>query len=336
MDTIEFSKAIIWKDLIPEGFEDTALALLSKVKKLPKALQDTDAYQGLFAEVKSFMAVSPLVGSLKRSKLSHRHWEELLLSSNVDTAGFGAHDVEESLRLQDLMSLDLVSMAADVEAIAEKATKEANQETSLALLQSTWDSVEFSATLSTGTDTPLISMNEEDLETLESDMLIAQSMVASRYTHFKKESLEWQRSLSFVSDVINMLNGIQQMWRYLEPLFVHSDEVKKELPLDTKRFEKIDREVKETLVELWKVKKVKAACNKPGLVPKLEIIVVELEKCKKSLGEYLSGKKRLFPRFHFTSEADLLDILSNGNQPSKIMRHIDKLMLSTRTLVLES
>lgn len=49
-----------------------------------------------------------------------------------------------------------------------------------------------------------------------------------------------------------------------------------------------------------------------------------------------SGKKRLFPRFHFTSEADLLDILSNGNQPAKILRHIDKLMLSTRTLVLEA
>lgn len=32
---------------------------------------------------------------------------------------------------------------------------------------------------------------------------------------------------------------------------------------------------------------VKAACNKPGLVPKLEIIVTELEKCKKSLSEYL-------------------------------------------------
>lgn len=51
----------------------------------------------------------------------------------------------------------------------------------------------------------------------------------------------------------------QQMWRYLEPLFIQSDEVKKELPLDTKRFEKIDGEVKATLAELWKVKKVRAA-----------------------------------------------------------------------------
>lgn len=49
---------------------------------------------------------------------------------------------------------------------------------------------------------------------------------------------------------------LQQMWRYLEPLFIHSDEVKKELPLDTKRFEKIDGQVKATLVELWNVKKV--------------------------------------------------------------------------------
>lgn len=32
IDTIEFSKAIVWKDLIPEGFEDTALELMSKVQ----------------------------------------------------------------------------------------------------------------------------------------------------------------------------------------------------------------------------------------------------------------------------------------------------------------
>lgn len=48
------------------------------------------------------------------------------------------------------------------------------------------------------------------------------------------------------------------MWNYLEPLFIHSDEVKNELPRDTKRFEKIDGELKATLMELWNVKKVRA------------------------------------------------------------------------------
>lgn len=46
------------------------------------------------------------------------------------------------------------------------------------------------------------------------------------------------------------------MWSYLEPLFIHSEEVKKELPLDTKRFEQVDAEVKATLAELWRVRKV--------------------------------------------------------------------------------
>lgn len=54
---------------------------------------------------------------------------------------------------------------------------------------------------------------------------------------------------------------LQQVWSYLEPLFIHSEEVKKELPLDTKRFEKIDREVKAMLTELWTVKKVRTLCN---------------------------------------------------------------------------
>lgn len=62
------------------------------------------------------------------------------------------------------MCLDLVAMAADVEAIAEKATKEAHQENSLTVLQATWERIEFSATASTETDTPLVNMSEEDLE----------------------------------------------------------------------------------------------------------------------------------------------------------------------------
>ena len=37
--------------------------------------------------------------------------------------------------------------------------------------------------------------------------------------------------------------------------------------------------------------------------------------CKKSLNDFLDAKRRIFPRFYFTSEADLLDILSNGSNP---------------------
>lgn len=46
------------------------------------------------------------------------------------------------------------------------------------------------------------------------------------------------------SDVFTILQEIQRTWSYLEPLFIGSEEVKKELPEDAKRFEVIDTDVK--------------------------------------------------------------------------------------------
>ena len=35
------------------------------------------------------------------------------------------------------------------------------------------------------------------------------------------------------------------------------------------------------------------------------------------------------------SEADLLDLLSNSSQPAKVIQQIDKILLSTKELILE-
>jgi dynein heavy chain len=57
-----------------------------------------------------------------------------------------------------------------------------------------------------------------------------------------------------------------------------------------------------------------------------------LEKCEKSLAQYLELKRRAFPRFYFVSSADLLDILSKGRDPQAITRHIGKIFESIATL----
>jgi len=72
------------------------------------------------------------------------------------------------------------------------------------------------------------------------------------------------------------------------------------------------------------VKNCVAACNKEGLMKHLEKQQKELEICEKALAEYMESKRRAFPRFYFVSSADLLDILSNGNNPIKVMQHMNK------------
>lgn len=47
------------------------------------------------------------------------------------------------------------------------------------------------------------------------------------------------------------------------------------------------------------------------------------------------SKQVAFPRFFFVAPADLLDILSNGNSPAKIMKHMPKIIVAIKTLILK-
>ena len=49
----------------------------------------------------------------------------------------------------------------------------------------------------------------------------------------------------------------------------------------------------------------------------------------------MDSKRRAFPRFHFVAQNDLLDILSNGNAPTKIMIHMPKIFQAIDTLELQ-
>ena len=89
--------------------------------------------------------------------------------------------------------------------------------------------------------------------------------------------------------------------------------------------------VKDMLKAMWEAKNIKTACNIDGLLEKCEEIVDQLNICKRSLKEFLDGRRRQFPRYYFTSEADLLDILSNGSTPAKIMHHTPKVYLQSKT-----
>ena len=56
-----------------------------------------------------------------------------------------------------------------------------------------------------------------------------------------------------------------------------------------------------------------------GLLDWLKDILVRLPKCEKALNLFMERKRADFPRFCFMSNVDLLDILSNGNDPASII-----------------
>ena len=72
-----------------------------------------------------------------------------------------------------------------------------------------------------------------------------------------------------------------------------------------------------------------------SLLDWLKDILVRLSKCEKALNLFMERKRADFPRFYFMSSVDLLDVLSNGNDPMSINKHISKIIIAMEKLVME-
>ena len=158
-------------------------------------------------------------------------------------------------------------------------------------------------------------------------------MLTSKYiAHFLEEVSTWQKKLSTADQVIAIWFEVQRTWSHLESIFIGSEDIRKQLPEDSKRFDNIDEDFKQIVSEVEKSKNVVEATSIAQLFERLEALQGQLTLCEKALAEYLETKRLAFPRFYFVSSADLLDILSNGNQPKVVMRHLTKLFDSMAKL----
>lgn len=93
--------------------------------------------------------------------------------------------------------------------------------------------------------------------------------------------------------------------------------------------------MKDIMAQGCEIKNALKFCTIPDLLKKLEAIQQQLKVCEKALNEFLNSKRVSFPRFYFCSVADLLDILSNGNNPKKINKHMSKIFQAIDNLTLE-
>ena len=62
--------------------------------------------------------------------------------------------------------------------------------------------------------------------------------------YFYNEVSSWQNKLSNADQVITAWMEVQRSWQHLESIFIGSEDIRSQLPEDSKRFEGIDRTFK--------------------------------------------------------------------------------------------
>lgn len=72
-----------------------------------------------------------------------------------------------------------------------------------------------------------------------------QNMLSSKYIgFFLTEVSSWQKKLSTADQVITVWMEVQRTWSHLESIFIGSEDIRNQLPEDSKRFDGIDSDFK--------------------------------------------------------------------------------------------
>ena len=311
-------KSTLWAEIKTDDLLDQVKQLQVIIRRLAVKTREWAVFHTLDAHVKNMATVLPLVHELHSPAMRDRHWKNLMI---ITATSF---DKGPSFCLDDLFALNLHLHVEAVQEVIEVAAKELKVESKLRIIEDLWNKMELKFDRHRDTEVYCISPPDLILETLEEHHLQLGGMAGmGKFVDFFRSNVsKWQKTLGEVETTLKMLLIVQRQWGSLESIFMGSADIRAQLPDDTKRFEGTDSEFKDLMREVQAKPSVVFCCTFDGREESLINMHKELEKCEKALNEYLEVKKNIFPRFYFVSNAALLDILSNGNNPSKIMPHI--------------
>ena len=308
----------LWAAINTEELLDEVKLLQKQIKKMPRVIRDWGVYKALYEEVNNMSVVLPLVHELHSPSMRDRHWKMLSVIT------FKHFEKSAQFALSDLLALELHKYVDGVTELVEISVKELKVEKKLTAIEDTWTSMALSFVRHKDTEVHVIGSPDEVLEQLEANQMDLQTMASmGKFADFFRDRvITWQTNLSTVETVLKLILTCQRGWTSLEAIFLASADIRAQLPDDTKRFEGIDNEFKELMKDANVRPGVVECCSTEGREQTLTSMSKQLEACQKALNEYLDTKKNIFPRFYFVSNTALLDILSNGNNPPKIMPHL--------------
>lgn len=237
--TFDDWKKTKWREINADSMDAECKKFAKEIRSLDKEMRAWDAYTGVENDVKNLMTSLRAVTELQNPAIRDRHWQELMQATGV------RFTMNDSTTFADLLGLNLHKFEDEVKNIVDKAVKESAMEKVLRELDTTWSTMKFDTDAHSRTKITLLAPSDELIETLEDNQVQLQNMLTSKYiAHFLTEVTSWQKKLSQADQVITILLEVQRTWSHLESIFIGSEDIRNQLPEDSKRFDGIDKDFK--------------------------------------------------------------------------------------------
>ena len=330
LDSVKQWSAIMWAELEVGVFNRGLAGYTKELKRMGDKLGHVLTYKKLNARMTAFRDSIPLLLSLKTDALRDRHWKELMRSTGVK------FDFDsKSFTLGALFAMELHRYKDDIVKIVSNAQQESKIEKDIQKMSKQWSTENFALQPFDGDESRgyILSDVSEILQTLEDHSLSLQAMANSPFAApFLTELRGWEQRCNHIAETLSIWMSVQKKWMYLEGIFLKSDDIRMQLPEPAKKFDRVDLSFKKIMTQTQKQPNVLVACSIEHRMDDLRALAQELDKCQKSLSDYLERKRHAFPRFFFISDDELLSILGQSS-PLCVQVHMLKLFQNCKELI---
>ncbi|KAM4749227.1 dynein axonemal heavy chain 2 [Rhinophrynus dorsalis] len=304
-----------------EYMENTAQSLYKRLSKLSRELKEKnwEAVETSRNRIDQFKRTIPLITDLRNPALRERHWSQV--KQEVQRP---FDQTAEDFTLEKIVELGFDQHVEKINEISTSATKELFIEQGLEHISKTWEATNLDIVPYKDKGHHRLRGTDEVFQALEDNQVSLSTMKASPFVKaFEHDVDRWERCLSHILEVIEMILTVQRQWLYLENIFLGED-IRKQLPQESAEFDDINVNWKTIMDRLAKDCNALRGTHHRGLLEKLGEMNGVLEGIQKSLDMYLETKRHIFPRFYFLSNDDLLEILGQSRNPEAVQPHLKK------------
>ncbi|XP_029374274.1 cytoplasmic dynein 2 heavy chain 1 isoform X3 [Echeneis naucrates] len=309
-------------------FEEFLFTWQDKLRKLEKP---TAMSVKLQTEVDKYKNLIPVLKYVRGEHLSQDHWLDMFR-----LLGLPKGTTLERLTFNDILSVanTVIEKALELKdlnsrAQAEVTIREALRELDLWGAAATFNLTEYTDNI--GRTLTLIKDWKDIVNQVGDNRCLLQSLKDSPYYRsFQDKVSLWEVRLSDLDEYLLSLNAIQRRWVYLEPIFGRGA-----LPREEARFKRVDEDFRCIMSDIKRDNRIVSLSSRAGIRNSLVTILDQLQRCQKSLNEFLEEKRSAFPRFYFIGDDDLLEILGQATNPTVIQSHLKKLFAGIHSVAFD-
>ena len=283
----------------------------------PKNLAD-----GMLKTLENFEPWIRIIRALNTEGIKKKHLDQI--NAKCNEVLDGELQIELNMDITTLQTFRITQCTDEIEELADIASKEWSNEKLLENMEAEWKPIRFET--KEHKDTYILDGESVELITqvLDDHLIKTQTMKGSPYAvPFLDQIVKWEELIERTIYFLEYWVKVQGTWRYLEPVF-SSEDLMNQMRQHGTIFREVDRVWKRLMKDVTADPSAASVWEIADLGGMLKNADIKLEEVQKGLNQYLESKQGLFPRFYFLSNEELLEILSETKEPTKVQPHIHK------------